>query len=362
MESSGIEIRGVATAVPGFEVDAEQTKYHLANRVDAPRADAYARMIDATRVRRRHIAIPPEALLRLEGIQRRNDHYITQAVEIGEDVVRRGIADAAATPETVGAIVSASCTGYMMPSIEARLINRLGLRRDARRVPITELGCSAGVAALGIAASLISARSDRLALVLSVEMASLGLQLADPSTADMLANLIFSDGASAAVLASRPSGRGPLILESQSALWGDTLDTLGVRLTDLGFRLFLSPLLPIVIHARLPETVNGFLECHSLRRDDIRFWIVHQGGPKILGAVTAALGLRDRDTQAMWDVWEHHGNLSSASVFFIMKRLAEIAPPAPGDLGLMLAFGPGVSCEMVLLQSQGWLSGITAIS
>ncbi|HEY2387089.1 MAG TPA: 3-oxoacyl-[acyl-carrier-protein] synthase III C-terminal domain-containing protein [Candidatus Binatia bacterium] len=362
MGSSPVEIRGVATAAPHFEVDAEQTKYHLTSRLDPARADAYARMIDATRVRRRHLVMPPDDLFRLAGIQSRNDHYIAHALAIGEDVVRRGIAEAAVTPEALDTIVSASCTGYMLPSLEARLIDRLALRREARRVPITELGCSAGVAALGLAASLMPGQSDSLSLVLSVEIASLGLQIAEPSTADMLANLIFGDGASAAVLASRPSGRGPLILGSRSVLWGETLEALGMRLTDFGFRLFLSPFLPTVVQTRLPETISGFLASHSVRRDDIRFWICHQGGPKILDAVASSLDLRDREIQASWDVWEQHGNLSSASVFFVMKRMAEIAPPAPGDLGVMLAFGPGVSCEMVLLQSQGWLSGVAPAS
>src|ERR1051326_7879170 len=206
MDASPTEIRGVATGVPQITVDAEQTKYHLTSRLDPPRAAAYARMIDATRVRRRHLVMPPDDLFRLAGIQNRNDYYIAQALTIGEDVVRRGIADAATTPEALGTVVSASCTGYMLPSIEARLINRLALRQNARRIPITELGCSAGVASLGLGASLMAAETDGLALILSVEIASLGLQVAEPSTADMLANLIFGDGASAVVLGSRPSG------------------------------------------------------------------------------------------------------------------------------------------------------------
>jgi alkylresorcinol/alkylpyrone synthase len=219
-----------------------------------------------------------------------------------------------------------------------------------------ELGCSAGVGAVGLAAEMLGGRSQNSILVVSVELSSPGLQSVDPSMTDMVANLLFGDAAAAVVLTTQASGRGPQVLASQSALWSDSLDHLGMDLTDTGFRLVLSPRLPGLIRRRLAGTLNAFLERHGLRTADIKFWALHPGGPKILEAVTRSLALPDHAVQPTWDTWENYGNLSSTTVFFVLRRIHDIAPPSPGDLGMMIAFGPGLTCELVLLRAAGWLT------
>jgi alkylresorcinol/alkylpyrone synthase len=348
------EIVRVETALPPHRLTAAETKRHLAGYLPPRAAERYGRIADATRIRERFTAMPVPDLLRLRTIQERNDAYVPCARELGADVAERALADEPL--ETVTTIVSVSCTGYMLPSLDAHLLGRLGLSPATRRVPITELGCSAGVGAVGLAAELLARPSPSRVLVLSVELSSFGAQLAEPSTTDMFANLLFSDGAAAAIVSATVHGRGPEIVATHTALWPDSTDQLGMRLTDGGFRLVLSPFLPRLIQTRLRTLVDEFLARNSVALDDVAFWVVHPGGPKILDAVAASLRLSDRDLAATWETWEASGNLSSATVFFILRRLANSTPPRPGTLGLMLAFGPGVSCEIVLLRAGGWLS------
>jgi alkylresorcinol/alkylpyrone synthase len=148
---------------------------------------------------------------------------------------------------------------------------------------------------------------------------------------------------------------GPEIVASSSVLWPGTADKLGMRLDDSGLRLVLARDLPQAVGRLLPGTVRTFLSRAGVDASAISFWLVHPGGPKVLDAVQAALGLSEGDLRAAWDVWERYGNISSPTLFFIMRALQERDPPAEGALGMMLAFGPGLSCEMVLLRSRGWL-------
>jgi alkylresorcinol/alkylpyrone synthase len=129
-----------------------------------------------------------------------------------------------------------------------------------------------------------------------------------------------------------------------------------MRLTDTGFRLMLSTRLPVTIHRRVRDTVAAFLHKQGVTIDDIAFWALHPGGPRVLEAVAESLDLRPTVVRPTWDVWEQHGNLSSATVLFVLQRIAASVPPPAGTLGMMIAFGPGVTCEMVLLESGGWLS------
>ncbi len=350
-----VELLSVATALPLHCIDSAEAKIHLENYLGAETSSRYCKMVDASRVQRRYTVAPAEELFRLRTLQERNDLYMSHARALGERVARETLTDGSIDASSVSAVISVSCTGYMMPSLDAQLIERLGLPSQARRIPITELGCSAGVGAVGLAAERLTASVGSV-LILSVEISSPGIQIAEPSTTDMVANLLFGDAAAATVLSTEKPGTGPQVLASQSTLWLDSLDHLGMRLTDSGLRLVLSPRLPRLVRDRLRPTVTQFLAAQGVALDDVRFWVIHPGGPKILEAVAESLELSDRTTQPTWDVWERYGNLSSATVFFILRRLQEAAPPAPGDLGMMIALGPGITCEMVLLRSAGWLS------
>lgn len=350
-----VELLPVATALPAHRVDANEAKRHLDAYFGSSAATRYRNMVDGARVRTRYTVAPPTELLKLRTLQERNEMYAEHARHLGEAVARQALLAGAIAPEKVTAVISVSCTGYMMPSLDAHLVGRLGLPSTVRRIPLTELGCSAGVSAVGLAADLLG-NGEGCVLLVSVEVSSPSIQVAEPSMTDMVANLLFGDGATGVAITNRTHGAGPLVLASQSVLLEDSLDHLGMRMTDAGFRIVLSNRLPQKIRQSLHLTVERFLNDQGLSRADIRFWAVHPGGPKILQSVAESLHLGDEVMQPAWDVWEANGNLSSSTVFFVLDRIRESAPPNSGDFGMMLAFGPGLTCEMVLLRAGGWLS------
>jgi alkylresorcinol/alkylpyrone synthase len=243
----------------------------------------------------------------------------------------------------------------MLPSVDAYIMPRLGISSYARRVPVTELGCSAGVGAIGLAAELLHVRPGN-ALVLSIELCSSCMQTQDVAPSDVIGNILFADAAGAAVVGLPARHSGPEMLVTRTVLWPDTTDALGMWLSDTGLRLVLSPDLPRIVGERLGPTLDDFLDASRVRRADIGFWIVHPGGPRVLEAVGERLKLSERDLAPSWEVWRDYGNVSSATVFFILQALHARGPIPEGQLGVMMAFGPGLSCELVLLRAGGWLS------
>jgi len=214
-----VELLQVATAVPPHCVEVSDTKSYLERFLSPTAAKRYGRMADGARIHKRYTVVPPDELVKLGPIESRNRVYTTHALSLGGAVARDALATGKTDPNTVTAVLSVSCTGYMMPSLEAHLGRHLGLSPIARRIPISELGCSAGVGAVGLAAELLASASQRNVLLISVEICSPLVQIVEPSTTDVLANLLFGDAAAAAILSTETNGDGPQVLASQSCLW-----------------------------------------------------------------------------------------------------------------------------------------------
>jgi alkylresorcinol/alkylpyrone synthase len=340
----------LATARPAHVITRDVTREGIRRALTPHAAGRYLGMVDSTGVDTRASVLPVEELFRVTDLGARTEEYIRHALVLGEDVSRRALAAAGVAASDVDVFVTASCTGYMMPSLEARLAPRLGTRADVRRVPLTELGCSAGAASLGLAGDLLAGGRARTALVASVELCSLCLQVSDLKAMDVVGALLFGDGAAAAVVRLDDAVAGLELVGSRSVLWADSLDELGMRLTATGLRLGLSTSLVRLIRDRVRPTVDAFLAAHGVTLGDLRFFAVHPGGPAILESVGKALELAEGAIRPTWNVWQRCGNMASATLFFILEEIARTAPPAPGDLGLALTFGPGVSCDLVLLR------------
>lgn len=352
-----VQISALATATPEHRVDAAETKAMLAAWLPEDAARRYGRVVDATRIRRRYAVEPFRVLRELQTPDARNATYAAHALALGEHVVRNVLGAAALDGRALDAIVPVTCTGYMMPSLDAYLINTMKLNPHARRVPIMQLGCAAGVGAVGLAAQLLRHAAHGHVLIVSVELCSLCLQAAEPSPADLMGSLLFGDGAAAAVVSAGARAGGPEILASRSVLLPDSEDVLQMHFTQTGPRFVLSRELPAQVRRQLRGAAEAFLDGHGVRLPDVRFHVIHPGGPKVLEAVAQSLELSDAAVQPSWQAWERYGNLSSATVFFILEGLQASAPPRDGDLGLMLAVGPGLTCEMVLLRSHGACGG-----
>jgi len=351
------ELTSIACTVPAHAVTQDDTRRLLplltANDHQAARV---RRLLPRTRIARRFVGLPIDQLTQLREVAGRAAHYQRLGLELGERAVREALAGAGLGVDEVAGIVSVSSTAYTVPSVEARLVERLGLAPGVRRWPITELGCSAGVAGLGLARTLVAGNGDGPVVLLSVELCSLSIRTHEQSDSDAIGNLLFGDAAAAAVVSHGAPGRGPEVVAAGTAIWPGTTDLLGMQITDEGFRLVLSSKLPGKVRAELPGTLDRFLAAQGVSREEIAFWAIHPGGPKVLAAVEEALALTAAASRPTWETWEQFGNVSSATVFLVLETLRRLHPPAPGSLGLMLAFGPGVSCEMVLLRAGGWLS------
>lgn len=299
----------------------------------------------------RHLALPIERYAELDTWGKANDAWIEVAQEVGERAVRTALERAGLGVDDVDCLITVSVTGLATPSLDARLMNRLGLPSRVKRVPIFGLGCVAGTAGIARAADYVRAFPDQVAVLLSVELCSLTLQREDLSVPNLIASGLFGDGAAAAVVVGAGrDGAGPQIVASRSVFYPDTERVMGWDISERGFRVVLSAEVPEVVRRHLGGDVDAFLAEQGLGRDDIAVWISHPGGPKVLEAVQAALGLPDEALELAWRSLREVGNLSSTSVLLVLEAALASSPPEPGRHGLMLAMGPGFCSELVLLR------------
>jgi alkylresorcinol/alkylpyrone synthase len=300
----------------------------------------------------RHLALPLAEYAALDGFGKRNDAFIRVGLEVGEAAIRDGLARAGLRPEEVDHLVLVSVTGVATPSLDARLMNRLGLKPSVKRTPIFGLGCLAGAAGLARASDTLRAFPEDVSILLSVELCSLTLQPEDLSIPNVVATGLFGDGAAAVILGggARPAAAAPRILATRSVFYPDTEWVMGWDVVDTGFKVVLSAKVPEVIEAHIAADVDAFLAAQGLGRGDIRHWVAHTGGPKVIEAFRAALGLRQEALERSYRSLREVGNLSSASVLFVLADHLEAAQAGPGDHGLLVAMGPGFSAELVLLR------------
>jgi alkylresorcinol/alkylpyrone synthase len=303
----------------------------------------------------RFLSLPIDAYPLLKGWGEANDHWIRTALELGYCSVSRALTGAGVEARDVGALFFTSVTGIASPSIDARLINRLGFSPNVKRVPMFGLGCVAGAAGIARAADYVRAYPGEAAVLLAVELCSLTLQREDLSIANMISAGLFGDGAAAVVIAGdkcnwlRPSA-GPRIVATRSIFYPDTEEMMGWDISESGFRIVLSPEVPDLIRRQLGGDVDSFLADLGRDRGEVGSWVLHTGGPKVLQATAESLGLKDGQLAASWDCLRRVGNLSSASVLVVLEDVMNNRRPAPGTFGLLAAMGPGFCSELVALE------------
>jgi len=307
----------------------------------------------AVQVDGRYLALPLERYPSLVTFQQRNDAWSHAAVGLGEQVVRRALDKTGLTPRDVDHVFFVTVTGIATPSIDARLMNRLGMRPDVKRTPIFGLGCVAGAAGTARASDYLRAWKGQTALLVSVELCSLTLQREDLSISNIIASGLFGDGAACVVLQGAELGAeapGPRIVATRSVFYPDTERLMGWDVVDSGFKVVLSAKVPQLVREFIRRDVDGFLAAHGLTREDVRHWVAHTGGPKVLMAFEEALELAPGMLERSWASLREVGNLSSASVLFVLGDMLESGQARPGDWGVLMAMGPGFCAELVLLR------------
>jgi len=280
-----------------------------------------------------------------------NDIWIKVAQELGEQALCRALHHAGIEPGQLGALFFTSVTGISSPSIDALLINRMGLPRNIRRMPIFGLGCVAGAAGIARAADYVRAYPTQAAALVSVELCSLTLQRDDLSVANLISSGLFADGSAAVIVTgAEVNATGPEILATRSVFYPETEEMMGWKVSEKGFHITLSPQVPALIREHLGHDVDAFLSDHGYQRSDVDSWVLHTGGPKVLEATADALELRNGQLDASWACLRRVGNLSSASVLVVLEDVMRNRRPEPGTLGILAAMGPGFCSELVLLQ------------
>jgi alkylresorcinol/alkylpyrone synthase len=280
-----------------------------------------------------------------------NNVWIEVGLELGEKSLCHALVGAGVEPRDLGAIFVTSVTGIAAPSLDARLINRMGLSPNIKRIPIFGLGCVAGAAGISRAADYVRAYPDQAAALLSIELCSLTLQHDDISMAHLISAMLFGDGAAAAVVVGdEVESDGPEILATKSVFYPNTERVMGWDISEKGFHIVLSPEVPDTVVKHLGKDVDEFLAEQGYRRSDIKSWVMHTGGPKVLEATATALDLTEKDLEASWECLRKVGNISSTSVLLVLEDVYRHRRPEPGTLSILAAMGPGFCSEMILLR------------
>jgi len=310
-----------------------------------------ARLHRNVSVEGRHLALPYDKYYELKTWGCANDAWIQAAAELGEQALCRALHHAGVEPSRLGALFFTSVTGISSPSIDALLINRMGLPASIKRIPIFGLGCVAGAAGIARAADYVRAYPSQAVALVSVELCSLTIQREDLSVANLISSGLFGDGSAAVVVTGDQLGAmGPEIVATRSVFYPETEHMMGWKISERGFRIVLSPEVPILIRENLGGNMDAFLADHGLKRGDIGSWVLHTGGPKVLEATSDALALHDGQLDASWDCLKKVGNLSSASVLVVLEDVMRNRRPEPGTWGILAAMGPGFCSELVLLK------------
>jgi len=310
-----------------------------------------ARLHANAQVSSRHLVLPLEQYATLSGFGESNDLFIAHAVQLGAAALTGALQRAGIAPDEVDVVISTTITGIAVPSIEARIAQLVGLRPDVKRMPLFGLGCVAGAAGIARLHDYLIGHPNQVGALLSVELCSLTVQRDDHSVANLVASGLFGDGAAAvvAVGANRPAP-GPRVLDSRSHLYPDSEQIMGWDVGAGGLKIVLDAQVPAIVQQYLGQDIRSFLAAHSLQVDDVGAWVSHPGGPKVIEAIEAELGLAGDPLELTWRSLDQIGNLSSSSVLHVLRDTLDKRSLMPGTPGMLMAMGPGFCSELVLLQ------------
>ena len=299
----------------------------------------------------RYLTLPLSAYYEIASWGEANNAFIEAAQELGEQSLCHALARAGLGAGELDTLIVVSVTGIASPSVDARLVNRMGLSPRIKRVPIFGLGCVAGAAGIARAADYVRAYPRQVAALLAVELCSLTIQRDDLSLANLISAGLFGDGAAAVLVTGSERGAaGPEILATRSVFYPQTEHVMGWDISDKGFSIVLSPEVPAMVERHWAQDVDEFLRDNGLGRKDVGSWILHSGGPKVLQAMAATLHLPDGALDASWECLRRVGNISSVSVLLVLEDVMNHRRPAPGTFSLLGAMGPGFCSELVLLR------------
>ncbi len=297
----------------------------------------------------RYSIMDPEEVFTSTSFEEKNNIYVREVRKLGGDVLNKALKNAGWNPGSLDYIITVSCTGIMIPSLDAYLINDLQLKRDITRLPVTEMGCAAGISGMIYAYDFLKSNQGKRAAVVAVESPTATFQLNDFSMANMVSAAIFGDGAACVLLSSEENIEGPKILGEEMYHFYDATHMMGFDLTNNGLKMILDPSVPETISEHFPAIIHPFLEKHDSSIEKLDHLIFHPGGKKIVQTVSDLFGKLGKNIDDTREVLKLYGNMSSATVLYVLERFYKRKLPK-GEQGMMLSFGPGFSAQRILLE------------
>jgi len=319
----------------------------------AGKEDRFARKVkkifENAGVDKRYSIMDAEEVFLKTSFEEKNDIYKREVIKLGEEALLSALKKANWLATDIDYIITVSCTGIMLPSFDAYLINSLNMRQDIVRLPVTEMGCVAGISGLIYAKNFLKNNPGKRAALVSIESSTATFQHDDYSMVNVVSAAIFGDGAACVLLSSDESDGGPEIIDEEMYHVYDATDLLGFRLTNSGMKMILDEKIPDAIAEHFPNIIYPFLEKNELTIDDISYLIFHPGGKKIVATVEDLFSDVGKDIDDTKEVLRQYGNMSSATVLYVLDRFMS-RDPEPETYGLMLSFGPGFTAQRILLK------------
>lgn len=350
--SMSIRIQAVAKALPEYTRTTDEIMPFLDLWLSG-QEERFARKVkkifENAAVERRYSIMSPEEVFTKTSFEEKNDIYVREVIKLGERCLANALNKAGLQPQDLDYIITVSCTGIMIPSLDAYLINALQLRQDIVRLPVTEMGCAAGVSGMIYAKKFLEAHPGKRAAVIAVESPTATFQLEDYSMANIVSAAIFGDGAACVILSSHEADEGPQVMAEEMYHFYNAEHLMGFRLTNPGLQMVLDVEVPEKIAEHFPAIIHPFLAKHGLKIEELEHFIFHPGGKKIIQTVEELFGEMGKNIDDTKEVLRLYGNMSSATVLYVLERFMDRDIPA-GQKGLMLSFGPGFSAQRILLQ------------
>ena len=316
-------------------------------------AQLFCRFVQASGIESRYFSLPLETIVSLKRQSERAAAFLECGAALGQIAVERALDGVGLAVPDIDVLFFTSCSMPVIPTLDIVLMQNMGFSPRTRRIPIFQYGCLGGAASLALAPKILS--PGQRALIVSVELCSLAYQAGDRSGGNLVGSALFGDGAAAAVVSfdSGPQGGvGLRFLDAQSFVIPDSAHLMGYDLQDDGSHLRLDRELPAVLSEYAPDVITSFLSQYGLGIDSVPHWLFHPGGVKVLEGVERSLGLSRECLRWSWESLKSNGNLSSASVLFVVESFLKAGQFQSGDHCLVFGVGPGLALELILLQCQ----------
>lgn len=347
-----VKITSVATQLPAFSRTTEEIipflKFWLSGQEDRFQRKVI-KLFENAGVERRFSIMDPQEVFLKTSFEEKNDIYKRETIKLAESALTKVLAKAKLLPTDIDYIITVSCTGLMIPSVDAYLINKMKMKQDVVRLPVTEMGCVASVSAMIYAKNFLKSNPNKRAVVIAVESPTSTFQIDNFSMTNIVSAAIFGDGCACAVLSSYEDEQGPEIIDEAMYHFYDSEHLMGFDLTNTGLLMVLDKEVPDKIAAHFSDVIYPFLERNNLTIDKVNHLIFHPGGKKIVQTIEEIFGTLGKNIDNTKAILKEYGNMSSATVLYVLERFIEQGTKK-GDIGLMLSFGPGFTAQRILLK------------